>query len=1537
MNLHFTPTLKTFFFSIAAVSLLTLSGLQVKASHMMGQDLSYVCVSPTKYIITANFYRDCAGIPAPTTGRYELESTACSFDQDPTLTLQNVGGTEVSPLCIANIGSSTCNGGTLPGVEVWTFTDTITIGVGDTCADWVWSTFYSGPNTVVCCRNGAIDNITGGAQYIEATMTNKFGVCNNSPVFTSLPTPYICINEVFNYNHGAVDADGDSLVYYFTQALGNAPPAGILTYVSPFTYSLPIASNPVMTLDSITGQMTMKPNLIMNAVVTMKIEEWRYIGSATTPSMVGTTMRDLQIVVLNCTNTQPVVPAAGMQSVTGGFKTDSFTVEVCVGDSVRFTFLAVDSNGDNITIASNVGTSIPGATFIIPFPNSTVESTFAWRPTGADVGYNGFVVTVQDDGCPVLGAQWYVFNIQVIDGTYGGPDKVSCGGDTVQLTATGGSTFTWTAILPGTTLEMSSTTIYNPKAKAAPIITTDYIVTSDLSANCDNVDTVRVTQADAFAMTMSPDPDTTICKNEVAAISGAGDGTYLSYTYSWSPTDSLGSPTSNSTFANPTSNTQYVLTAIATSGCYTRDTVDVLVVGEAPNISLSADITNLCVGGDSIQFTVNNIGLCGTRTCPGATTVYHMDTSGSSSNAPFASTSSKRSQFLYLATDLRAMGMETGAIRKIAFETNSVGSSHPFTGMTLSMGCTNDVSLTVAGGFLSTTQVFATASYGAAIGWDTLVLDDAYMWDSTSNLIVEFCYDGSSNLAGSYTFSSVTSPGYFCKLTANVTCGSTPPVTSGASLLGIAFLQSCQNVYRYGWSPTTGITDTTIYNPKALPVATTTYTVYVTDTMNTNCVSSDFLTINVGPAFTLSSTADPVTVCIGDPSKLSTVPSAAGTYTYLWTPNGFLNFDTISNPFAYPSSPTTFYVAVTSAAGCMKSDTIDVAIEPGAPSVVISALPNDSICALTGDTATLEATISPGLVATCTTGGYDTCTTTASNDSIAGPTNGTNNLHGSANLTGLSVKKQHIFLRSELNSIGMLNGDKITAVAFAVVFAGGDVADMVVGLECTSLADFSGGAFVSSVTEVKSSFTYKPVVQAGTTWDQITFDNPYVWNGDSNLVLEICQNTMLVGASTTNRTLSAAANRSLLKFDFATGACNASGPSSSAIMPLVKFVYCAAASIPSITKYTWSPTTSLSTTADDSVVKVYPSVLTSYVVTVEDSLASIQCLNSAVIAIYDTCNCELDSPYIVGSPTRSDTATFVDSFTFKILISEGIRCDSIDGSGIDFMLDTAASTTTTAEFLLNSIDSAYTVPSSCINDTSAAIYIKLTNKIPITYADDWLIAPSLTCNITDGCGNLMLQAGAAGLPGGATGAAVILPIELLYFTGELIEDNVVLLKWETATEVNRNQFDIQRSRDGKSFENIGVEQARGAYYPYNFKDLYPNEGVNYYRLRQIDLDGRYAFSTIVAIDISKVGFSLLSVKPIPTLDKLHISFNTNNTEVVNIEIVNLLGEKVVQHSVKPQIGENELILELDNIESGVYYLNMHNARNEKILRKIIKQ
>ncbi|MCH8330310.1 MAG: hypothetical protein IH946_02850, partial [Bacteroidetes bacterium] len=635
--------------SLCICFLLTLSlGFQSKASHQMGMDLQYVCVDSTHYVFTLNFYRDCAGIPAPTTTWIKVSST-CWGTSCLELPSDGNGGIEVSPLCLAQITNSTCNGGTLPGVEIYTFTDTLVIGAGDTCNDWTIGAFHlnSSCNTasITCCRNQAITNLTlpqNQNQYITMDMKNKGGLCNSSPNFTSLPTPFICINEPFNYNHGAVDPDGDSLVYLLTTALGDFAPGGNLSYSGSYTYSSPLSSSPVLNLDSITGQLTMTPNLIQQAVISMIVQEWRTINGV--DSLIGTSMRDLQIIVMNCTNKQPKIPETGIDTVINGIKIDSFTVTVCVGDSLVFTFIAIDTpNLDNITVITNVSSTIPAATISLTAPSFSVTGTFSWRPTQADVGYNGFVATVQDDGCPVLGAQWYVFNVIVLDGLYAGPDKVSCDGDSVQLTTTGGSSWIWTP-----TSGLSCSTCQSPMA--APVVTTSYIVSSNFSGNCKTTDTVIVTAATGFATSTSP--DTTICQNSVGLISATGDGSYSSYTYSWSPSDSLVSTTDSSSLANPISTTVYTVIIEAPSGCWEIDSVTVTIAGVAPNISAFADPTNLCLGsGDSSQLDVNTTGLCGVRSCAATITQYIPTdtTSGTAYAAPFYYDASNpyHEQYLY--------------------------------------------------------------------------------------------------------------------------------------------------------------------------------------------------------------------------------------------------------------------------------------------------------------------------------------------------------------------------------------------------------------------------------------------------------------------------------------------------------------------------------------------------------------------------------------------------------------------------------------------------------------------------------------------------------------------------------------------------------------------------------------------------------------------------------------------------------------------------------------------------------------------------
>jgi hypothetical protein len=122
-----------------------------------------------------------------------------------------------------------------------------------------------------------------------------------------------------------------------------------------------------------------------------------------------------------------------------------------------------------------------------------------------------------------------------------------------------------------------------------------------------------------------------------------------------------------------------------------------------------------------------------------------------------------------------------------------------------------------------------------------------------------------------------------------------------------------------------------------------------------------------------------------------------------------------------------------------------------------------------------------------------------------------------------------------------------------------------------------------------------------------------------------------------------------------------------------------------------------------------------------------------------------------------------------------------------------------------------------------------------------------------GTGNV--TAVALSYPGGnmvRVTATSLLPVELVRFTGKET-DGKVLLEWETASELNNEGFHVERSVDGSFWENTGFVAGNGTTtgtQRYQFLDEKPLPGVNYYRLRQRDFDGKEEFSQVVAIDLS---------------------------------------------------------------------------------------
>lgn len=148
----------------------------------------------------------------------------------------------------------------------------------------------------------------------------------------------------------------------------------------------------------------------------------------------------------------------------------------------------------------------------------------------------------------------------------------------------------------------------------------------------------------------------------------------------------------------------------------------------------------------------------------------------------------------------------------------------------------------------------------------------------------------------------------------------------------------------YNWTPSSGLSDTTISNPLAMPTYTTSY--FVTGTDSNSCVNSDTIVISVNPLPSVTISND-TSVCSGVSVQLS----ASGGNTYSWAPSSSLNNSTISNPIASPTNTTMYYVTTIDTNGCSNNDSLTINVNP-IPS--INAGNDTSICI--GDSIQLQAT-----------------------------------------------------------------------------------------------------------------------------------------------------------------------------------------------------------------------------------------------------------------------------------------------------------------------------------------------------------------------------------------------------------------------------------------------------------------------------------------------------------------------------------------------------------------------------------------------------
>lgn len=171
----------------------------------------------------------------------------------------------------------------------------------------------------------------------------------------------------------------------------------------------------------------------------------------------------------------------------------------------------------------------------------------------------------------------------------------------------------------------------------------------------------------------------------------------------------------------------------------------------------------------------------------------------------------------------------------------------------------------------------------------------------------------------------------------------------------------------------------------------------------------------------------------------------------------------------------------------------------------------------------------------------------------------------------------------------------------------------------------------------------------------------------------------------------------------------------------------------------------------------------------------------------------------------------------------------------------------------------------------------------------------------------------------------VIPVELTSFTAAL-KGNAVNLAWSTATETNNMGFYVERSSNRSDWTNLGFVKGNGTsaeMHSYSFTDKTPLNGTSYYRIKQIDLDGKYTFSNIVDVNTTApVKFGLQQNFPNPFNPSTVIKYSIPVSGQVNLQVYDVLGRlvKTLIDETK-QAGEYTLEYKTD-LPSGVYYYSL---------------
>ncbi|HEY9177856.1 MAG TPA: T9SS type A sorting domain-containing protein [Flavipsychrobacter sp.] len=378
--------------TIYLFAVLLLSCFQSQASHLMGGELSYA-YNGTNYVATLHLYRNCAGIPLPSSAVITIRSASQSANF--AINAQLVSNNPVSLPCPGATNQCSNPSSNVPGFMMGTYR--AVFALPSTASDWVIE--Y---NTTA--RTAMVNLVGTGTLHLSATLNNTNGentnalIAQHGPFYMSTSSTVVPIQ--------AADADGDSIV--FERIAPKTSATTNVTYATGYSATSPFGNSGTYTINNATHTMTLQGSTMGNYTLAFLVKEYR------NGNLIATYIRDFAVAILggNISYSYPMLnslSSAMAYACPGavGSATLSFTDPVST-DSVYIE--QVDTpmlSGWNFNISSTNGTPTGSVTVSWTAPSNLNPSTLPYFYVGLKVrdnacprGYVNYTLLVRTQQCP---------------------------------------------------------------------------------------------------------------------------------------------------------------------------------------------------------------------------------------------------------------------------------------------------------------------------------------------------------------------------------------------------------------------------------------------------------------------------------------------------------------------------------------------------------------------------------------------------------------------------------------------------------------------------------------------------------------------------------------------------------------------------------------------------------------------------------------------------------------------------------------------------------------------------------------------------------------------------------------------------------------------------------------------------------------------------------------------------------------------------------------------------------------------------------